>query len=113
MPLSLLLNWRLHLLVIIASVISEWIGIINIPLGPGALLLLPLFYAFIIAVLINHYLFKGTKRWVSIEVSMAASHMILDFILNLFDRVDTTIFSVFVVMLTDVQTIFVSVLSQL
>ncbi|HLS21434.1 MAG TPA: DUF3100 domain-containing protein, partial [Paenalcaligenes sp.] len=91
MPLSLLLNWRLHLLVIIASVISEWIGIINIPLGPGALLLLPLFYAFIIAVLINPYLFKGTKRWVPIEVSMAASPLILVSILPFIARFGTTI----------------------
>lgn len=48
MPLSQLLNWRLHLLVVLLSLLSEWIGIVKIPLGPGTLLLLPLFYAFVL-----------------------------------------------------------------
>src|SRR5690625_2671619 len=91
MSLSLLLNWRLHLLVILASMFSEWIGIINIPVGPGALLLLPLFYAFIISVLLNPYLFRGTQKLVPIEVSMAASPLILISILPFIARFGTTI----------------------
>ena len=39
MPLSQLLNWRLHLLVVVLSLLSEWVGILKIPLGPGTLLL--------------------------------------------------------------------------
>lgn len=59
MSLSRLLNWRLHLLVVVLSLLSEWIGILKIPLGPGTLLLLPLFYAFILGVLLNPHLFAG------------------------------------------------------
>ena len=39
MDMKLLLNWRLHLTVILASLLAEWIGILRIPLGPGTLLL--------------------------------------------------------------------------
>lgn len=50
---SLLLNWRLHLVVIIASVIAELIGILKFDIGIGIVLLLPLLYAFILSIFFN------------------------------------------------------------
>lgn len=46
-------EWRLHLVVIAVVVVSELIYIREIPLGPGAILLLPLLYAFVFGALIN------------------------------------------------------------
>lgn len=46
-------EWRLHLLVLAIVIISELIYIREIPLGPGAILLLPLLYAFVFGALIN------------------------------------------------------------
>lgn len=50
---SLLLNWRLHLVVIFASVIAELIGILKFDIGIGIVLFLPLLYAFVISVFFN------------------------------------------------------------
>lgn len=46
-------EWRLHLMVIVIVVASELIYIREIPLGPGAILLLPLLYAFVFGALLN------------------------------------------------------------
>ncbi|WP_110650758.1 DUF3100 domain-containing protein [Salinicola peritrichatus] len=91
MALSVLLNWRLHLLVVVLSLISEWIGILKIPLGPGTLLLLPLFYAFILGVLLNPHLFSGTRRLVPESVSRAATPLILISIMPFIARFGSTI----------------------
>jgi len=91
MSLSQLLNWRLHLLVVVLSLLSEWIGILKIPLGPGTLLLLPLFYAFILGVLLNPHLFSGTKRFLPESVSQAATPLILISIMPFIARFGSTI----------------------
>ncbi|OLO05326.1 MULTISPECIES: DUF3100 domain-containing protein [Salinicola] len=91
MPLSQLLNWRLHLLVVVLSLLSEWIGIVKIPLGPGTLLLLPLFYAFVLGVLLNPHLFAGTKRFLPESVSQAATPLILISIMPFIARFGSTI----------------------
>ena len=72
-----MLDWRLHLLVVLASLLSEWIGIIEIPLGPGTLLLLPLFYSFLIGVLFNPHLIERMSGVIPKRVSDAASPLIL------------------------------------
>ncbi|MGF1471758.1 MAG: DUF3100 domain-containing protein [Rubrobacteraceae bacterium] len=46
-------EWRLHLVVIVLVVASELIYTREIPLGPGAILLLPLLYAFVFGALLN------------------------------------------------------------
>ena len=46
-------EWRLHLVVLAVVIVSELIYIREIPLGPGAILLLPLLYAFVFAALLN------------------------------------------------------------
>ncbi|QEL12424.1 DUF3100 domain-containing protein [Kushneria phosphatilytica] len=91
MTLSLLLNWRLHLAAVILSLIAEAIGIIKIPLGPGTLLLLPLFYAFILGVLLNPHLFSATKRVMPEAVSHAAGPIILLSIMPFIARFGSTI----------------------
>ena len=91
MPLNQLLDWRLHLLVVVLSLGAEFIGILKFPIGPGTLLLLPLFYAFIAAVLCNPHLFSGTKRFIPPVVSMAAGPVILLSIMPFIARFGSTI----------------------
>ncbi|ALM53026.1 DUF3100 domain-containing protein [Halomonas huangheensis] len=91
MKLSMLLDWRLHSIVAVAALISEAIGIIKIPLGPGTLLLLPLFYAFIIGLLLNPHLFSATSRLVPVKVSEAAAPVILLSIMPFIARFGSTI----------------------
>lgn len=52
-------DYRLHLTVLVAVIISEWIGTITIPLGSANVTLLPLLYAMIFTALI--YLIKPLK----------------------------------------------------
>ena len=91
MSLSQLLDWRLHLLVVVLSLLSEWVGILKIPLGPGTLLLLPLFYAFVLGVLLNPHLFSGTKRFLPESLSQAATPLILISIMPFIARFGSTI----------------------
>ncbi|GAB3057555.1 DUF3100 domain-containing protein [Salinicoccus sesuvii] len=42
---TILKDWRLHVLVLLIVVLTEFIGQISIPVGPGAILLLPMLYA--------------------------------------------------------------------
>src|SRR5699024_787329 len=89
--LSLLLDWRLHVLVIVMSLLSEYIGIIQVPVGPGSLLLLPLFYAFIFGLLLNPHLFRGVSKVVPTKLSDAASPLILLAVMPFIARFGTTI----------------------
>lgn len=57
-----LLNPKLHLLVILIVVISDTIGIHKISLGVGAMILLPLFYAFVIATLLNPNVISASSK---------------------------------------------------
>ncbi|WP_170006382.1 DUF3100 domain-containing protein [Bacillus fonticola] len=43
-------DWRLHLLVFAIVLVTEFIGLYEIPLGPGVILLLPMLYAVIIGI---------------------------------------------------------------
>ncbi len=91
MPLSKLLDWRLHALVILVSLISEAIGILRVPMGPGTLLLLPLFYAFIIGVLVNPNVTRTAGRFIPKGVSQAAGPLILLSIMPFIARFGSTI----------------------
>ncbi len=57
-----LLNPKLHILVILIVIISDTIGIHKISLGVGAMILLPLFYSFIIGVLLNPNVIKISSK---------------------------------------------------
>ena len=86
-PLDLL---RLHGLVVILSLIAEWIGIIRIPLGVGTLLLLPLFYAFLLAIALNPHLSSRFHALVPPRLSDAASPLILIAIMPFIARFGST-----------------------
>jgi len=45
-------DWRLHALVFVTVVVTEFIGTFEIPVGPGVILLLPMFYALIIGLML-------------------------------------------------------------
>ncbi|MBP2279790.1 MFS family permease [Psychrobacter sp. PL19] len=72
-----LLDWKLHLLVIGASLLAEWIGIIKIPIGIGILVLLPLLYAFIFAILLNPNVVPSMKAVITKKRAKFASYAIL------------------------------------
>jgi len=72
-----LLDWKLHLLVIAVSLLAEWIGIIKIPIGIGILVLLPLLYAFIFAILLNPNVVPSMKAVITKQRAKFASYAIL------------------------------------
>ncbi len=72
-----LLDWKLHLLVIAVSLLAEWIGIIKIPIGIGVLVLLPLLYAFIFAILLNPNVIPSMKAVITKKRAKFASYAIL------------------------------------
>ncbi|WP_131667278.1 DUF3100 domain-containing protein [Psychrobacter pygoscelis] len=72
-----LLDWKLHLLAITVSLLAEWIGIIKIPIGIGILVLLPLLYAFIFAILLNPNVIPSMKAVITKKRAMFASYAIL------------------------------------
>ncbi|QFU00725.1 hypothetical protein FIU83_03645 [Halomonas sp. THAF5a] len=91
MSLSSLLDWRLHALVVMTALLSELIGIQRLPLGPGTLLLLPLFYAFILGVLLNPNVTRTAGKLVPARVSHAAGPLILLSIMPFIARFGSTI----------------------
>ena len=72
-----LFDWKLHLLVIIASLLAEWIGIIKIPIGIGTLVLLPLLSAFIFTILLNPNVIPSMKAVISRDRAKFASYAVL------------------------------------
>jgi hypothetical protein len=72
-----LFDWKLHLLVIIASLLAEWIGIIKIPIGIGTLVLLPLLYAFIFTILLNPNVIPSMTAVISRDRAKFASYAVL------------------------------------
>ncbi|MER2012781.1 MAG: DUF3100 domain-containing protein [Psychrobacter alimentarius] len=72
-----LFDWKLHLLVIVTSLLAEWIGIIKIPIGIGVLVLLPLLYAFIFTLLLNPNVIPTMKAVISKDRAKFASYAVL------------------------------------
>lgn len=67
----------MHLLVIVTSLLAEWIGIIKIPIGIGVLVLLPLLYAFIFTLLLNPNVIPTMKAVISKDRAKFASYAVL------------------------------------
>lgn len=44
-------NWKLHLLVLVFTVLAEMVGVKTFKIGPGTLVLIPLLYAFVLGAL--------------------------------------------------------------
>lgn len=88
---SQLLNWRLHGLVLLASVVAEWIGIVKIPVAAGSLLLLPLFYAFILCLFINPHIVSQAKKIIAPENTKIAGMVVIVTILPFIAKFGTLI----------------------
>lgn len=73
---SLLLDWRLHLVVIIVTVMSEFIGILKFDIGIGIVILLPLLYAFLFSVFFNGNIVPKAGKIIG-PSAQTASHWVL------------------------------------
>lgn len=71
-----LLNIRLHLCVIIISIIAESIGIHVFSLGSGKVVLLPLLFSFLIAILINPYIISSFEKIIPKSSLKAAGRLV-------------------------------------
>ncbi|WP_417815924.1 DUF3100 domain-containing protein [Thalassospira alkalitolerans] len=83
--------WRLHLAVIVLGVIAELIGIQKIPFGIGAILLLPLLYAFVMAALMNPNVMPKFAKFIRQKEVQAASPLIVIAIMPFIAKFGTTI----------------------
>ncbi len=88
---SLLLNWRLHLVVVIVSVLSELIGIQSIPVANAKLLFLPLFYAFAICLFMNPNITKFSQKVLTKKSASIAAPLIVIGILPFIAKFGTLI----------------------
>ncbi len=84
-------NWRLHLLVVVVSVLAELIGIIKISVGVGTIVLLPLFYSFIIGLVLNPNIVKKASTIISREQAAMATPVILISVLPFIAKFGTLI----------------------
>ncbi|WP_059104337.1 DUF3100 domain-containing protein [Shouchella shacheensis] len=50
--MKLVTDWRLHLLVLVLVIITEWVGVIEIPIGPGVIMFLPMLFALLLGLLL-------------------------------------------------------------
>lgn len=74
---DLVLDWRLHLSVLVITVICEAIGVIVLPIGIGSILLLPLLYAFVLGLAINPNVIRAAGGWLKDSDVKAASPLIV------------------------------------
>ncbi len=72
-----LLNWKVHALAIILSVIAELIGITRFTTGIGVILFLPLLYAFIFALIFNENVAPSIGKHLGPNSSNIASQWVL------------------------------------
>lgn len=77
LSLKKLLDWKVHLLVIIVSLIAEQIGILKIPIGIGTLVLLPLLFAFVFALLLNPNVIPAMSAVISKDRAKFASYAVI------------------------------------
>lgn len=75
--LKQILNWKLHAIVLVTSIIAELIGIQKIPIGIGSLLLLPLFYAFIFCLLVNPHVVSKAKGLIAPSQTSIAGYIVI------------------------------------
>ncbi len=77
LSLSQLLNWRLHLIVLVLACIAEYIGIAKFDIGIGTMILLPLLYAFLMAIFFNKNIVAAAGRVLGGQSNQVASQWIL------------------------------------
>lgn len=69
--------WPLHLAVLIIGVLAQLIDVRSIPIGFGTILLLPMLYAFAIALLLNPNVIGAMKKVMPARRAAAASPLIV------------------------------------
>ena len=74
---DILLDWRLHLSVLVITVIAEAVGVIAVPIGIGSILLLPLLYAFVMGLILNPNVIRKVEGWMGQREVRAASPLIV------------------------------------
>lgn len=85
-------NWKLHLIVIIMSVIAELIGVVKVPLGAGiVVVLLPLFYSFILGLLLNPNIVSKAKHILTSKQAAQATPIIIISVLPFLAKFGTLI----------------------
>lgn len=72
---SILKDWRLHVTIFVISIISEFIGIKKIPLGPGSIMFLPLLYSMALGLIM--YLAKPVRFIGEKQTSTAEKFIII------------------------------------
>lgn len=87
----LILNWRLHLIVVIVSVVAELIGIQSIPVANAKLLFLPLFYAFAICLFANPNVLPAASKVLTKKQASIAAQLIVVGILPFIAKFGTLI----------------------
>lgn len=75
--MDIFLDWRLHLSVLVITVIAEAIGVIAVPIGIGTILLLPLLYAFVMGLVLNPNVVRKAGGWLGQREVRAASPLIV------------------------------------
>ncbi|CAN5374453.1 DUF3100 domain-containing protein [soil metagenome] len=83
--------WPLHVLVLVVSIVSQFIGVRAIPIGIGTILLLPLLYAFVICLLLNPNVIPAAGRLISTKKAAAAAPLSVVAIMPFIAKFGTTI----------------------
>ncbi|WP_046864352.1 DUF3100 domain-containing protein [Microvirga massiliensis] len=81
----------LHLFVLGIVVVAEWIGLIRVPIGIAAVILLPILYAFAMGIILNPNILKGTRRVLSGNATKVAGTMIAVAIMPFIAKFGTTV----------------------
>ncbi|PVE24942.1 DUF3100 domain-containing protein [Microvirga sp. KLBC 81] len=81
----------LHLFVLGIVVVAEAIGLIRIPIGTAAVILLPILYAFAMGIILNPNIMKGTRRVLSGNATKVAGTMIAISIMPFIAKFGTTV----------------------
>lgn len=83
--------WRLHVLVLAFTIAAELVGIVKIPIGIGAILLLPLLYSFVFGLLANPNITALGRRFIGSDEVKAATPLIVIAIMPFIAKFGTTI----------------------
>lgn len=83
--------WPIHLIVLVTSVVAQFIGVRAIPIGIGTILLLPLLFVFVFTLLLNPNVIKPIGRVLSTKRVAAASPLIVIAIMPFIAKFGTTI----------------------
>jgi Protein of unknown function (DUF3100). len=81
----------LHLAVLAIVVVSELIGLIRVPIGIGAVILLPILYAFALGIIFNPNVLKATGKVLNHDATKLAGTMITIAIMPFIARFGTTV----------------------